>query len=77
MDSTAGDSRIAVRPTQRVPMPWVAGGTAVLRGQQRLGHRGQAIRGAAWALLRDALLELRFWVRGHRGVAVRADNLRG
>lgn len=50
---------------------------AAPRGQQRLAHRGQGIRGAAWALRHDALLELRLGAHGHRGVAVRVDSPRG
>ena len=50
---------------------------ALLRGQQHLVHRDLGIRGAAWALRRDAQLELRRGARGHRGVAVRVDSPRG
>lgn len=50
---------------------------AVLRGQRHRVRRDLAIRGAVWALCRDALLELRLGVRGRRGDAGLTGNLRG
>lgn len=55
----------------------MAAGMAVQREQQHLVHRDLGILGAAWALRRDAQLELRRGARGHRGDAVRTGNLRG
>lgn len=75
--STAGDSRIAARRCRRVRRPLVAGGMAVPRGQRHPVHRDLVILGAAWVQHRDALLELRLGVRGHRGDVVQAGNLRG